>query len=237
MKLSVALPAYLEEENLRLLLPRLIQTLESYSQGKTGFDFEILVLDTETPLDKTEEVCKPLKSVRYIRRRGGNTFGDAVRTGISESKGDSVIFMDADGSHTPEFIPELLNQAGTADVVIASRYIDGGYTENSASLVWMSRILNVTYSLVLGLKCKDVSNSFKLYSGQALRKLKLKCNNFDIVEEILYKLKRKNQALKITEIPFTFKKRMFGETKRNLVLFILTYVATIIKLRLDTDDT
>ena len=236
VQLTVALPAYLEEENLRLLLPRLHHTLETYGKALPSFTFEILVLDTEKPLDKTQDVCKAFSSVRYIRRRGGNTFGDAVRTGIADSKGESVIFMDADGSHTPEFIPELLARAQGNDVVIASRYTEGGYTENSASLVWMSRILNVTYSLVLGLKCKDVSNSFKLYQGAALRSLKLKCNNFDIVEEILYKLKRKQPALRIAEVPFTFKKRMFGETKRNLLAFILTYVVTIIKLRLDRDD-
>ncbi|MEK7692373.1 MAG: hypothetical protein AAB425_15265, partial [Bdellovibrionota bacterium] len=112
------------------------------------------------------------------------------------------------------------------------RYVDGGSTENPTSLIWMSRILNWTYSFVLGLKCKDVSNSFKLYRGEALRGLDLYCDNFDIIEEILFKLSRANRDLRIREVPFAFKSRMFGETKRNLVVFIATYIITMVKLRL-----
>ena len=54
---------------------------------------------------------------------------------------------------------------------------------------------------------------------------------FDIVEEILFKLKRLHKKLIIKELPFTFKKRMFGETKRNLVFFILSYIVTLVRLR------
>jgi dolichol-phosphate mannosyltransferase len=100
----------------------------------------------------------------------------------------------------------------------------------------MSIVLNLSYALVLGLRCKDVSNSFKLYRGERLRALTLRCDNFDVVEEILYKLKRRDPGLRIVEVPFTFKKRMFGETKRNLVLFIVTYLYTIVKLRLMPED-
>lgn len=226
MQISIVLPAYLEEENLRILLPRL-----NAVRAKMAITSEILVVDTMKPLDNTKDACEA-NQVRYVAREGGNFFGDAVRTGIREAKGQYVLFMDADGSHTPEFIPELWKEASQNDVVIASRYIEGGFTENSTSLVLMSRVLNWTYSVILGLKCKDVSNSFKIYRADHLKSLKLKCNNFDIVEEILYKIARRNPGLRIKEIPFSFKKRMFGDTKRNLVAFIFTYLITIIKLRL-----
>lgn len=224
--LSIVLPAYLEEENLRILLPRL-----NAMRAKLGIETEILVVDTITPLDNTKDACET-NGVRYIQRHGGNYFGDAVRTGIAEARGERILFMDADGSHTPEFIPELWKETPNGDVIIASRYIDGGYTENSFSLVLMSRVLNWTYAVILGLKCKDVSNSFKIYRAEQIKPLTLKCQNFDIVEEILYKISRRNQGLKIKEIPFSFKKRMFGDTKRNLLAFIFTYLLTIIKLRL-----
>jgi dolichol-phosphate mannosyltransferase len=226
IKLTVALPAYHEEENLRLLLPRLQQVLKTL-----GVNFEILVVDTMTPLDNTALVCKEAGAT-YINRRGGNYFGNAVRTAISEAHGEFLLFMDADGSHTPEFIPKLFEQSVSNDVVIASRYIESGHTENSLPLILMSRALNITYSIVLGLPCKDVSNSFKLYRASQLKELPLGCDNFDIIEEILFKLKRHNPRLRIKEIPFTFKKRMFGETKRNLVVFIMTYILTMIRLRL-----
>ncbi|GFE58134.1 glycosyltransferase [Geobacter sp. AOG1] len=223
--LSVVLPSYLEEENLRLILPRLHDVLEKLTDA-----YEILVVDTMTPLDNTVDVCLQ-NSVRYINREGGNSFGDAVRTGIAQARGKYLLFMDADGSHPPEFIPNLYRHVGDHDVVIASRYVKGGYTENPWVLVYMSRVLNLIYSVVLNLKCKDVSNSFKIYRGELLRPLKLYCDNFDIVEELLYKLSKQNKGISIREVPFSFKKRMFGKTKRSLFVFIVSYLFTLLKLR------
>ena len=223
--LSVVMPAYQEEENLRILLPRIIESLQSL-----GDTWEVVVVDTMTPLDATSEVCNQLK-VRYVSRQGGNLYGDAVRTGIAQARGEFVVFMDSDGSHSPEWIPKLYVHHASDDVVIASRYIEEGFTENNRTLVFMSRVLNWTYSFVLGIRCKDVSNSYRLYPGAHLRVQKLKCANFDIVEEILFKLSRQNRPLRIREVPFTFKQRMFGKTKRKLLQFIATYLFTLIKLR------
>jgi dolichol-phosphate mannosyltransferase len=223
--LTIIIPSYLEEENLRLLLPRLNDTL-----SKITNDYEILVVDTITPKDNTRDVCI-LNNAKYIPRENGNNYGDAVRTGIKYANGEFTIFMDADGSHAPEFIKTLLEYKDEYDVVIASRYVKGGATDNSKILIMMSWLVNFCYSVVLNLKCKDVSNSFKLYKTAQLKELKLYSKNFEIVEEILFKLVKKNKELKIKEIPFTFKKRMFGSTKRNLFLFMLSYLLTLIKLR------
>lgn len=225
VSLSVVLPAYCEEENLQILLPQIKTTLSIITDSS-----EILVIDTMLPMDKTQEVC--LKNgVTYINREAGNNYGDAVRTGIQHAHGKSIIFMDADGSHSPEFITKLYSYKSDYDVVIASRYVAGGATENNAILVCMSLIVNVIYSLVLNLQCKDVSNSFKLYNVKLLKQINLYCNNFDIVEEILFKLKKGNSELRIKEVPFIFKKRVFGQTKRNLLLFMLSYINSLIRLR------
>jgi dolichol-phosphate mannosyltransferase len=226
--LSVVLPAYLEEENLRILLPRIKAKLE-----RLKLNYEIIVVDTPTQMDGTASACAEL-GVKYINRTGGNTYGAAIRSGISEVTGRKTIFMDSDGSHHPEFIQQLYPFHNEFDVVIASRYIQGGHTENSMILVLMSKIVNWGYSFVLNIKCKDVSNSYRLYDSAQLHALKLKCNNFDIVEEILFKLIRSNKKIKLKEIPFSFKQRMFGETKRNLPQFIFTYVFTLIRLRFFT---
>lgn len=225
---SVVLPSYLEEENLRLLLPRIRVAFEALPATT-----EVIVVDTVVPMDATGSVCLD-NDAQYVNRHPANSFGDAVRTGIRQARGEWIIFMDADGSHAPEFIPKLIEEINTNDVVIASRYVEGGVTENDKILVLMSRILNLSYSLFLNLKCKDVSNSFKIYRAELLKNLELKCQNFDIVEEILYKIARQNPGVRIKEIPFTFKKRMFGKTKRNLLAFMGTYLFTIIKLRLSS---
>src|SRR5690606_29278237 len=141
-------------------------------------------IDTVEPLDDTEAVCTE-HHVRCVRRSPTNAFGDAYRSGIAESQGTHVLIMDADGSHAPEFIAELYPHAYHHDIVIASRYIKGGRTENSAILEFMSRVLNLTYAVVLGIRCRDMSNSFKIYDGGRLRAIELRCENFDIVEEVM----------------------------------------------------
>lgn len=225
MALSVIIPAFHEEENLRVLLPRLRRVLD-----QQGVSYEIIVVDTEVPLDNTREACVE-HGVSYVHRRGGDSYGAAVRTGIEAAAGEWILFMDADGSHTPEFIPKLLAHRDNSDVVIASRYVAGGYTENSRILVLMSQAVNITYRVVLGLQCKEVSNSFKLYRAAMLKSLSLRCDNFDIIEEILFKLHRAHAQLRIREVPFSFKKRMYGKTKRNLVAFMLSYLYTLLRLR------
>jgi dolichol-phosphate mannosyltransferase len=223
--LSVVIPAYREEANLRFILPRLDTTLK-----KMGCRAEILVVDTMEAMDGSEALCLE-NGARYIHREGGNEYGCAIRTGIAKAIGEWIVFMDADGSHPPEFIAELYSRREGQDVVVASRYVKGGSTDNKPILIIMSRIVNLTYSIVLGLHCRDISNSFKLYRRKDLSPLHLSSGNFDIIEEILYKLKLAKGRLRIVEVPFRFQEREFGETKRDLGAFILSYIKTLIQLR------
>lgn len=223
--LSVIIPAYQEAENLALLLPELQSVLQQLSTH-----YEIIIVDTVTPLDNTRAICTAAQ-VNYIQRAPSNDFGDAIRSGIRASQGQFVIFMDGDGSHDPHFIAELYQYREDFDVVIASRYVSGGKTENPKILIFMSWVLNFIYSLVLGIKVKDISNSFKLYNGELLRSLKLSATNFDIIQEILFKLYRKKPKLRVKEIPFTFQQRKHGETKRRLFAFMLTYVFSVVKMK------
>ena len=71
----------------------------------------------------------------------------------------------------------------------------------------------------------------KIYDTDKIKNIDIYCNNFDIVEEILFKMNKANKGLKIKEIPYIFKERMFGNTKRNLFSFILSYIVTLVKLR------
>ncbi len=218
------LPAYEEAANLEVLLPKLhavVQTLAS--------SHEIVVVDTESPRDATPQVCQQ-HHARYVARRSGNLYGHAIRTALLEARGKFVVFMDADGSHNPTFLPALWQHRETADLVIASRYVSGGKTENPAVLIFLSHVVNHVFRFVLGLKCFDVSNSFRLYRGDELRKLKLKCNHFDIVEEILVKLAFARRGYVITEVPIVFEKRKAGQTKRNLFTFAIGYIVTLVRL-------
>lgn len=235
MELSINLPSYEEEENLKFLLPELISEMDLILKG----NYEINIIDTLTPKDNTRAIVENFQNVKYYNRIGSNSFGSAYRKAIQVSNGKYIIFMDADGSHSPNFIINILNEREKFNVIIASRYIKGGNTENSKILIFLSRVLNIIYSFVLGINAYDISNSFKLYRKEDLEKIELSCDNFDIIEEIFYKLKLKIPNFSFKEIPYVFKLRKHGKTKRNLLKFIFTFILTLIKLRFSiskTDD-
>ena len=224
IELSVVLPAYEEADNLAALLPHLKRELVKITPVH-----EILVVDTLTARDRTPEVCRE-QGALYFNREGGNYYGHAVRTGMQKSRGRCVIFMDADGSHSPGFIRQLWENKDAADLVIASRYVSGGKTENPQILILMSQVVNLVFRIILGLPCADVSNSLRLYRGDDLRALRLQCDHFDIVEEILVTLCCLHPGYRIREIPFTFEKRKAGKTKRQLLIFAMGYLVVLYRL-------
>lgn len=224
-ELTIVLPAYREADGLRQLLPRI-----RASASRLTPDCEVLVVDAQTPVDATQRVCTEW-GVRHTFRSGSNSYGDAVRTGIRGSRGNFVIIMDADGSHNPDDLERLWCQRNQWDVVIGSRYITGGRTKVHGGLTLMSLGLNVIYRTLLGLRIRDLSNSFRLYRGPQLRALSLDSTNFEIVEEILVRLAWGPARARIIEVPITFEKRKEGESKRNLAAFALTYLRSIRRLR------
>lgn len=223
--ISIILPAYKEYDNLKILLPNIEKEL-------CDIDFEVLVIDTIESLDDTKELCKEYNFVKYFNRENGDNYGDAIRTGIKYSSKKYIIIMDADGSHPVNKIIELYNciEKDNIDLVICSRYVEGGNSHNGFILKFMSLIVNICYRIVFSLKVKDVSNSFRIYKSDMLKSINLECNNFDIVEEILIKLSSKYKNIKIKEIPIYFNKRLYGKSKRHLIRFIFSYIFSIIKL-------
>lgn len=223
-QISLILPAYREAENLKKLLPKVKDAFEN-----AGYDYEILVLDTQTPTgDGTPEVCRDM-GARYVPREGGDSYGCAIRTGIRAASKTRIAVMDSDGSHDPEDLIRMMvsmDQTG-ADIVIGSRYAKGGKTDNPWILRCMSYVLNFTYRLVFRLPVKDVSDSFRLYDGAKLKSLQLHSENFDLVEEILIVMSAHYPDLKVTEIPIHFMKRDQGKSKRDLLKFIISYLSTM----------
>ena len=92
--LTVMIPSYLEAASLRELLPEVKAAAQALTPA-----YEILIVDTQEPMDETAEVCAA-NQVRHVYRTGGNHYGDAIRTGIREARGHYLLCMDADGSHT-----------------------------------------------------------------------------------------------------------------------------------------
>jgi dolichol-phosphate mannosyltransferase len=223
MDLTILIPSYDEALNLKVILPR----LKTCVSGLTR-DYEVLVLDSQAGCKSTQYLCE-INEIKYIRREGGDSYGAAIRTGLRESGGKYILIMDADGSHDIASISVMWKARNMGQIVVASRYIEGGRTDNPKQLIYLSRLVNTIFRVTLGINCRDVSNSFRLYPGEILRTMKLASNNFDIIQEILI-IASFMHAMKILEIPTRFKRREYGLSKRNLLVFAISYGITLTKL-------
>jgi dolichol-phosphate mannosyltransferase len=225
--IDVILLSYNEADNLKILLPQIKQETEKCEEP-----FEILVVDTAKPTDNTSEVCKEF-GARYINQ-DEPAFGGAFRTAIRYANRSKFLIMDSDGSHQPKYIP-IINKKfneDKCDVVIGSRYCKGGVSNDAPTSQIMSHMLNWAYRHCIGIKARDLSTDYRMYRTVDLKKVHLECENYDVLEEVLLKLKlnKPHHTLKVEEIPIVFQKRVYGESKRQLGKFIRSYIATLFKL-------
>lgn len=233
-ELTVIVPAFKEIDNLKVLIPKIYKNLSNHFKN---FNNNLIIVDSIVPDSSTRRICNEFGST-YVNRAPNDTFGDAIRSGISYvqqnfSETKWLIIMDADGSHNPDFFKDFRYQIdrNEPDIVIASRYVTGGETQNNCVLILLSKLVNILYRIIFKLPVKDVSNNYRLYRFELLKDIDLVEKNFDIVEEILIKIIKKNKNIKIIEIPSTFEKRKFGNSKRNLFIFAITYLYSIIRLK------
>lgn len=205
MGTSIVLLAYKEEENLKVLIPKIQENIE-----KVEKDYEIIVVDTAEPLDNTAQVCEKF-GARYVNQKYPS-FGGAFRTGIEVAEKEYFLILDSDGSHNPIYIPEIYRKfkKEKCDVVIGSRYVKGGVSNDSKSSYVMSKILNTVFRVCLGIKAKDISTDYRMYHTLELKQVDLVCKNYDVLEEVLVKLRlNKNGKFIIGEVPIRFEKRIF----------------------------
>lgn len=226
MSLTVALLAYKEAENLKVLVPRIRENVE-----KVVDDYEIVVVDVEEAQDETPQVCADF-GIRYVNQRYPG-FGGAFKTAIEEADKKTFLILDSDGSHNPDYIPQIVKKfhKERLDIVIGSRYVKGGKTNDSFTSVIMSHILNTVFRICLGIPAKDISTDYRMYHTRDLKGVDLKCKNYDVLQEVLVKIqKNRGRKLRYGEVPIEFDKRIYGESKRKLIPFIISYMKTLIYL-------
>src|ERR1700681_2886777 len=218
--LSVVLPALNEGENLDRVLPELKKALVAL-----GPTYEIIVVDGGSRETKHE----------VVRKHGGRLvsqklpgFGGAYRAGFEQARGEYVITLDADGSHDPRFLKDLWAARGDGDVVIASRYVEGGAADMPATRRVMSRILNITFGRGLSLPVRDLSSGYCLYRGAILRELELKATDFDVLEEIL--IRGLAAGYRVHEVPSQYQARVAGRSHARLARFAISYLRTFVAM-------
>jgi SAM-dependent methyltransferase len=139
-----------------------------------------------------------------------------------------VVTLDADLSHPPETIADLLDRSEEAEVVIASRYVAGGRADMPLLRATLSRLLNLVYGRILAVPVHDLSSGFRIYQRKVLDELDLECEKYDILEEILVKIY--SRGWQVLEIPFCYELRAAGHSHANVVGFTPAFLSTLFSL-------
>ena len=219
-KITVVVPTYNERENLPVLVAQL--------QALSIPNLHVLVVDDNSP-DGTGSVAEQLASesngtVSVLHRKEKDGLGRAYVAGMTQalaSDSDVVIQMDADLSHPVSAIPTMLERIRTsgADLVIGSRYVDGGST--AAEWPWHRKALsawaNFYVGAILSLKVKDATAGFKAWTANALKEIDLpsvRSDGYSFQVEMNYRAAR--HSLKIMEVPIRFEERVDGASKMDL---------------------
>src|SRR6202521_4176884 len=218
--LSLVLPALNEAQNLDRILPELKKALAAL--GPTN---EIIVGDGGSS-DGTQEVVRK-HAVRLVSQKLPG-FGGAYRAGFDQARGEYVVTLDADGSHDPAFLKDLWAARTKGDVVIASRYVEGGAADMPVTRRVMSRILNITFGRGLSLPVHDLSSGYRLYRSAILRELDLKATDFDVLEEIL--IRALAAGYRVHEVPFRYRARVSGRSHARLLRFAISYLRTFVAM-------
>ena len=210
MDLTVVIPTYNEAENIPILVERIFKVFHEHS-----LDGEVIIVDDNSP-DGTWEVARQLKGTHnlgVLRRVDKRGLSSAVLDGFQMAKGKIIGAMDADLSHPPEKIPELIRpiMIGESDLVIGSRYIKGGNTENCSFRRKVSS--KIATLAVTGLtNIKDPMSGFFFLRKDVIEGVEISPKGFKIGLEILVKGKYKN----VSEVPILFKDRKYGKSKLSI---------------------
>lgn len=208
MDITLVIPTYNEAENIPVLLE---QVFRIYDQAKLPGN--VIIVDDNSP-DETWRVARELKEkyprLQVIRRLNERGLSSAVLEGFRSSGSRILGVMDADLSHPPEKIPELVEPItkGDADIVIGSRYTGAGDIEKWPLRRKLSSKLATL--AVFGLtRVKDPMSGFFFLKREVIHGVQLSPKGFKIGLEILVR----GNYTKVMEIPIKFRDREYGESK------------------------
>lgn len=213
-RIIVCIPTYNERDN----LPLVVRGVREYAPKA-----HVLVLDDASP-DGTGEVADALAEddalVHVLHRDGKEGLGAAYLDGFRwalDAGYDTIVEMDADGSHRPQDLVALLEAASGADLVIGSRWVPGGKIVNWP---WPRKMLSVGGNhytrVLLGMPVRDATAGFRVYRAQALRHIGLDAvasQGYSFQTDLTWRVVR--AGLRVVEVPITFVERTAGDSKMS----------------------
>ena len=217
----IVIPTYNESESIELLLSRVDAARRNVSDR---FSIEILIVDDNSP-DKTADIAKNLNlaGTKILNRQSKSGLGPAYLAGFKQGllgKYDFFVEMDADLSHQPEQLIDLLSAASKTDLVIGTRWIPGGSVVNwPKRRKWISKLGTGYASGALNLPYKDLTSGFRVLPREFLSRL-----DFSLIEtrgygfQIEMALKAIESGFGIKEVPITFVERENGYSKMSFAI-------------------
>ncbi len=226
---TVVMPTYNERENIGALIPQVLELPR----------FRVLVVDDSSP-DGTAEVVADLARedprVGLLSRPSKQGLGRAYIAGFRHALAEGAQFiceMDADFSHDPRYLPQLLAAAESHyDLVLGSRYVRGGGTVDWGLVRQLiSRGGNIYARTILGLPVMDATGGYRCYRRRVLETLNLdaiQSNGYSFQIELVYRTMR--AGFRIGEVPIVFPDRRVGQSKMSRRI-VLEALLTVWRLR------
>jgi dolichol-phosphate mannosyltransferase len=213
MNILVVVPTYNERENLPVL-----------AAGVLKHDgFRMLVVDDASP-DGTGAIADRLardypgrvEVMHRTAQRGlGRSYVDGLLHALQEGTADFICQMDADLSHNPDYLPDLVAATATHDLVIGSRYLNGVSVVNwPLHRIFLSAFGNRYIRLITNLSTSDCTSGFRCWRREALARLPIAgmvSDGYAFLVEMLYNAQR--LGLRIGEVPIIFVERRQGQSK------------------------
>jgi dolichol-phosphate mannosyltransferase len=211
----LVLPTYEEAENLEPFVAAVLPKLPA--------DARVLIVDDNSP-DGTGKIAKRLEEeeerVRFLHRERKEGLGPAYIAGFRKALAEGaglVLEMDADFSHDPAYLPRLLEAAKRADLVIGSRYVEGGGVRNWGPLRRViSRGGSAYARFILGVEVKDLTGGFKCFRREVLEAIDLDAvdaRGYAFQIEMTYRALR--AGFEVEEVPIVFRDREVGKSKMD----------------------
>jgi dolichol-phosphate mannosyltransferase len=213
------LPTYNEAENIEPLVAAVLEKLPGTAR--------VLIVDDNSP-DGTggiaDRIAAGEERVGVLHRPSKEGLGPAYIAGFREALAggaDLILEMDADFSHEPAYLPRLLEAAEDADLVIGSRYVDGGGVGDWGALRRaISRGGSAYARLVLGVPVNDLTGGFKCFRRQVLEAIDLdavQAKGYAFQVELTYRAVQR--GFRVVEVPIVFRDRRVGASKMSRAIF------------------
>jgi len=210
----IVMPTYDEAENIENIVHEILGL---------GCGVSILIIDDNSP-DGTGEIADRLTAENHevnVRHREGKLgLGSAYRFGFDEALAmgaDYVFEMDADFSHDPRYIPQFLSAIRDHDVVIGSRYVEGGGVENwGLGRELLSRGGSTYTRMMTGMKLRDCTGGYRCHTREVIEKIdfsRISASGYGFQVELAYVCVK--MGFDVFELPIVFTDRRVGESKMS----------------------